>query len=851
MSFLNGFLKNFRNTEQTREINKTANIKRPYKFFIPFASALILGIVFGSYFPGYRNPAWLLFFLCLVSFIYGFYGGGVALPFLVILFSAWGYLSIQPFVAPRFPPDHISRYANGDKWIVTGIIDEKPVEKNYRVVFILRVEKLGKNTHVTGKLRVSAKGKSPHLSLGDKVSFISRIKRIKSFSNPGGFDYKRYMAFKKIWATAYARRNMIEILEKGSVNNFRISISEFIDNTIKQKNIKGVLKALIIGDRTEIPQPVRMSFASAGIAHLLAISGLHIGIVTSFAFIIFRWTVSRLKYFLREPLFNRVAAFLSFFPLVGYGLIAGSSPSTQRAVILVSAYLVAILVEEEEQNAYNTLALAAILILLVHPPSVFSVSFQLSFSAVFSIMYGMSKTFSITIKQWDQFHIRQKLFSFFCVSFFATMGTLPITMYHFNQFSMTGLLANFIFIPLIGFVAVPLGLFSVLLHMFGIFPDTLFLKLSAYTLAVAFKILPLFSSTSFAVTNTITPTFFEICCYYLLGWTVLNLFDNENTLRLPKFLKLRKSFSIPGADESFIYVSMRKLAISAGVIVFIAVVADVCFWIHKRFRHSDLRIAIIDVGQASSALLELPGGYCILIDGGGFYDNNVFDVGKNIVAPFLCRKKIKTIDTIVLSHPDSDHLNGLLYIVKHFNVKNVWTNNEQADTRIYTEFRSVVGNRMAEFKNIFGRHNINGVELEILYPPKDFTEQSHNWRNANNNSLVVKVKFGSVSFLFPADIEEDAEKELVETAGDKLKSTVLIAPHHGSRTSSTEIFLDYVQPEYVVVSASGWSNIPHPSVISRYKKRGYQIFRTDENGAVSMSADGKTLKIRPCRFSDK
>ncbi len=819
---------------------------KPPRFFIPFAASLILGIVFGSYFPGYRISAWSLFFLCIASFIYGLYCGKPVILFLITLFSVWGYLSIQPFVDPCFPLGHFTYYVNRDKWIVTGVIEEKPVEKNNRVIFVLRVEKLGKNTYVTGKLRVSAKGKTPYLFVGDKVSFISRIKSIKSFSNPGGFNYERYMAFKKIWVTAYTRRYMIEILEKGRIQNFRIRISEFIDKTIKKKDIKGVLKALIIGDRSEIPQSVRDDFILAGIAHLLAISGLHIGIVTTFSFIIFRWAISRLQYFLKGSLFSRATAFLSFFPLAGYAFIAGLSPSTQRAVIMVSVFLAAFLLEELEQNTYNTLAIAATLILLIHPPSLFSISFQLSFSAVFSIMYGISKTFEISIKKWDQFQIRQKLFSFFCVSFFATMGTLPIVMYHFNQFSLAGLLANFIFIPLIGFATVPLGLFSVFLHMFNIFLDTLFMKLSAFTLATALKILPLFSDISLAATNTITPTFFEICCYYFLGWSVLNLFDHENTLRLPKFWKLRKSFSMPGANEPLFYVSTRKLAILAAVTVLIAGIADACFWIHKRFLHNDLRVAIIDVGQASSALLELPGGYCILVDGGGFYDNDVFDVGKNIVAPFLCRKKIKTIDTIMLSHPDSDHLNGLLHIAKHFNVKNIWTNNEQADTRIYSEFRSIAGNRMAEFKNIFGRHNINGVELEILYPPKDFTEHTQGWRNANNNSLVAKVKFGSVSFLFPADIEEDAERELVETAGDKLKSTVLVAPHHGSRTSSTEIFLDHVQPEYVIVSASGWRNIPHPSVITRYEKRGYHVFRTDKNGAVSISTDGESLKIRPC-----
>ncbi|MFC1813877.1 ComEC/Rec2 family competence protein, partial [Thermodesulfobacteriota bacterium] len=274
--------------------------------------------------------------------------------------------------------------------------------------------------------------------------------------------------------------------------------------------------------------------------------------------------------------------------------------------------------------------------------------------------------------------------------------------------------------------------------------------------------------------------------------------------------------------------------------------------------HDDLKVTIIDVGQGTSALLEIPGGDCLLIDGGGFSDNSIFDVGARIIAPLLWRKKIKTVDTLILSHPNSDHLNGLTYIAQHFNVKSVWSNTEEASTLSYQKFWQTIKQKkiaLPGLDDISGPHNMNGVTLKVLYPPKDFIEraETERWRSANNNSLVIKVEFGSTSVLFPGDLKKRAEKELVALAGDDLDSAVLISPHHGSKTSSTGSFLDRVKPELVIIS-SGWKNrfsFPHASVLKRYRRRGYRIFRTDKHGAMVLSTDGQTLTVRPTIIDDE
>ncbi|MDM8523707.1 DNA internalization-related competence protein ComEC/Rec2 [Desulfococcaceae bacterium HSG8] len=760
------------------------------------------------------------------------------------LFFAWGYLSLQPYVSPEFPSDHVIHFTDKHKWLIVGVVDEKPVRQKGRLKFILRVETLGSSyTSVTGKISVTTLQDVQGLSEGDRISFVSRIKSIRNFNNPGGFDYERYMAFKKVWASAYILENYhIDVLEKspgkGRLEEFRNKISALIDETGPGKHV-GVLKALITGDRSEISEPVRKDFSQAGIAHLLAISGLHIDIIWNLTFFFVRWLFfSRLGFFYWKARVRSSAVILSLFPVMMYALFSGMSIPTQRALIMFTILSISF-VKEEEYDSLNALALAGILILFIYPYALFSASFQLSFCAIFSIIYGSSqvrhKISMITDDTADhpgnpnslmaffrpseeekraaRKAVRsggvEKLFSLFWVSMSAILGTLPFIMLHYNKVTLVGLFSNFIFIPVIGFIVVPLGLLSVFLYPFSIQWALQCISISGFMLANTLQ--------------TITPSYFEISCFYVLGWAILNLRN----------------------------IYMRKVAKLVIGLVIIAGAADVCYWMNQRFWHEDLRVTVIDVGQGGSSLLEIPGGECLLVDGGGFPDRSTFDVGERIVAPLLLKKRIKTIDKIVLSHPDSDHMNGLLHIAGHFNVREIWTNNDISEKINSHEFMKILDEndiRQPGLDEILHARDIKGADIEVLYPPDDFVDhkKEDGWRKkSNNNSLVLRVTLGSLSFLFPGDIEAQAEKELVSMAGDRLKSTVLIAPHHGSKTSSSDEFLDAVSPEYVIIS-SGWNNrfqLPHQSVLDKYRARGYQIYRTDMQGAISISTDGESLSV--------
>jgi competence protein ComEC len=794
----------------------------------------------------------------------------------LLLFVSLGYLSIQPWLSPRIQNNHIQKYAGTHRWDILGQIDTQPRPIGNRTRFNMRVASLASDHQdhaVSGLLRVTVVGGLPDINVGDKIRFKARMRSIRNFKNPGGFDYRRYMAFRGILVTAYVRGDKISVAEYSppsmvfqTIHRVRNTFAGLVENSVSPE-VQGVLKALIIGDRTQISDTARQHFNRAGVAHLLAISGLHIGIVATVAFTFFNWLMGWFKPLLWRAWTRKSAALLSLMPVVAYGVVAGFSPSTQRAVLMVTVFLLTICLTKE-QDSLNTLALAALVILIVDPPSLFSISFQLSFVTVFAIIYGFKSIQNVSFLQmarkksrW-QMRLALRLVTFFLVSLFAICGSLPLVAFYFNQISLVGLAANFLVVPLVGFITLPLGLLSFFVSPLSATLAVWGLKAGAVSMAGALDIIRFFSDLPFAAITAITPGLLEIICYYTLGWALLNMrhspaVDGPRPRAATAPLSNGNGRSLNGlVSDNTLNLRInsgayfRKLPAMLVVVTLLVLGADSCYWLFQRFWHPDLRVTVIDVGDGSAALLEIPGGYTIMIDGGGFSDNSSFDVGARIIAPLLWRKKIKTVDLLVLSHPNSDHLNGLIYLADRFNVKTLWTNDEPHPTMGYRQLMEICARRgifMPAYARMEREHLISGVQLDLLYPPQDFMDQkkSDKWRSTNNNSMVVKVSYGEASFLFTGDIMAPAERELVDLAGDRLASRVLIAPHHGSRSSSSQHLLQAVDPEVIIISCSrnGRFHFPHPEILERYKDLGASLFRTDLNGAVRLSTDGQRIRI--------
>ncbi len=816
-----------------------------YRPLIPLVVAHIIGILIGSGFSGYHLWAYLIAGGSAGVLCYRIFRGTGALFSPLILLSAAGYLAIQFWMVPPLPATHISHFVDTQRYFITGTVRSKPVPHRFGTRLIIdtkRLENGSDSFSVTGKIRVTMVGDLPEISSGTTIRFPGRIRSIHSFQNPGGFDYKRFMGFKRIHGSAWVKWERIAVVSPAAertledrLDRFRTGFSMLIDDRTNGAPA-GILKTLVLGDRGGISPELRETFNRVGISHLFAISGLHIGMVCTIAFFIFKWCLSRIPFFLWHAWTRKGAALFSILPVLFYGALSGMSPSTQRAVVMVFLFLMTFVLEKEH-DLLNTLALAGLVIVVVFPPSVFSISFQLSFAAVLTIVYGISnfKNRWMTPSTLFQSRLLQWMLDLFMVSMLAYLGTLPLVLYYFNQVSLVGPAANCFFVPLFGFVVVPLGLLAVFLYPVMPSVAALVIDINAWIIHLLLTPLSSLASLPFAAISTVTPGWIEMGCYYGLLWMLL--------MWIGQLLGEDKS----PAEHRRPKVSTLK-GITAGIMMLLTL--DIGFWIYQRYFHPDLKVTMIDVGQGTSFLLELPKGKTVLVDGGGFSDNSTFDVGARVVAPLLWRKKIASVDTVVVTHPNSDHLNGLLFILDRFHVHSVWSNSEPAQTAGYEKFLKLIetrGIRSVPFHLLSREQALNGVQFSILSPPSDFLSRRNRtpWRDLNNNSIVVRVEYGLNSFLLTGDIESAAESELVKTAGSVLKSTVLVLPHHGSRTSSTAGFLNHVSPKFVVVSA-GWKNryrFPHPEVVARVKAKGCRIFRTDLDGAVTFITDGKRLDV--------
>jgi len=801
-----------------------------YRPAIPVTLALIVGILIGQGLPGFYLVSLCILVAAIAASIVVLRRNRTALWFPLLAILAAGYLSMVPWVSPSHGPDLILHYLDSGWWQIRGRVIEPPVPRLGRTRTVLDVEALSRQDQVHpvhGQIRLTVMGETD-LALGDCLVFAAKIRSFRNFNNPGGFDYRRYMAFKGIHGSAWVRAEKLRV--SGAcpltavariVHGLRGKLGHLIDAAggPAARDAQGVLKALVYGDRSGIDRELRERFNRAGAGHLLAISGLHVGIVAAVVYRCLVWLFSFCAPLLWRGWSRQWAAAATLFIVLAYGVLAGMSPSTQRAVIMVAVFLVALILGRTH-DILNTLAIAALAILVYSPTALFSISFQLSFAAVLAIVYGLERFDFVKVAESSLGRrFVKKTAGFVLVSALAIAGTAPVVLHHFNQTSTVGLAANLLLVPLVGFVAVPLGLASSIIALLFETAAISVFGLCIQVLQLALAFVDAFSGLSFAAVKTVTPSILEMTIYYLAGWALLNL---------------RK----------------ERLAPWLLAVALITAAGDGIYWLHQRFWHRDLNVTAIDVGQGGATLLELPGGKVILYDGGGFSDNRLFDMGRQVVAPLLWRRKIATVDTMILSHPDADHLNGLIFVARYFNVRELWTNGDVNTTRGYKTLMAVCRENKISVRRLDADSppvKMGAVTLAVLHPPAGFIDalSAGDGQENNDGSLVVKVDFGKTAFLLTGDIMAHAESTLLRRADRRLASTVLFAPHHGSRSSSTPGLIQAVRPETVVISAGAGNRFgfPHSEVTDRYRAAGCRIFVTATHGAITMRSDGTGVQI--------
>jgi competence protein ComEC len=740
---------------------------------------------------------------------------------------------------------NIIQYIDKGKVTVEGIVIESPlafIDKNVLIIRCLRVIKDKSYIPVSGNIRLAVPA-DLNFQYGDFIRFHSTLKRIHNFNNPGGFDYEHYLNLQGIYAAGFiADSSKIVLLRQNSASPIRLKLESFrfyLKQLIYKNAVspqREIIEAMTIGNQKAIPTDVRDNFSKTGTSHILSINGLHIGIIAASAFFFVFLILKSSQYMMLRFNIIKLAASAAFFMVLISAFIAGMEIPVLRSTLMALIFLIA-LISGKQKDLYNTLALAALIILVILPEALFDSSFQLSFMAVLALIYIVPRFSDLTFPQlellplWGQSIIRYIYLSALVCSA-VTIGTLPLIMYYSNRVSSITIIANLILVPLLGTLVLTISMFFILAAFFSPAIAGYLIKLASFFVQISVNIINKLAAPSWSSFNCTTPNIVEITFFYLFIFLVIQFIEAREKRKTQKGFSPRR------------FLIFKYLLITT--VVFFA--ADLTYLTARNKLSPDLKITVIDVGQGNSTLVRFSGGKNMLIDGGGFSDSS-FDTGKSVLAPFLYHERISNVDTVVLSHPHPDHLLGLIYIMNNFDVRQVWRSNLPIDLEDYPQWEkaiklnninvSLVSNKSPE--RIF-----YGVKVNVLWPSNYSVQDMNNlsYDEVNDSSLVLKITFGKISFLIPGDISTDVEKQLIKSKTD-LHSDVLVVPHHGSAHSSSAEFIKAVACRYAIVSA-GKANVfhhPHPSILQRYNDAGVNIFRTDRDGAVTITTNGNNLRI--------
>jgi len=765
----------------------------------------------------------------------------------LIIFVILGLLSVQ-VQNPKLPyPPSLAPFFERPHTLYLAEVMHPPDMRRDRLSIPLRMHaalQANEAVPLEGGVLVSlpypAKGE-PIPVQGEFVLTRLTLKRFHNFNNPGGYDYVRAQGEKGLHARAHLRHmgwmvtvspeKAMLLQRKNSANSFKSKANRMRMTYLEhlQAHVQGdtgsLYAALLLGYRNLTSKELQEAITSTGVAHLLAISGLHLGLVAMSVF----WLSCRLLRILFPSLLARyadkhVALWVALAATAFYASISGMALPTWRALVFVIMLFFGTL-WYRQRDFTTTLCAAAILILAVNPYSLWQPSFQLSFAAVAGIVW-MAKASSPLRKRFEEifpmarhpaFHPIKPFWLAFWVSLAANLSVLPILAYHFNGVSLMGFLSNTLLVPLVGMVALPIGLAALVSHLLFEPLGTVLLKLGAFVLDVSRQIILFCAGREWA---------FQYVGKVPLSW-LLVYYTGLVLALLPL-----------GA--------VRRLCAVLSLVMF----GFVFGFIASSFKDPlppRLETVIVDVGQGSSTFVQFPTGETMLVDGGGFWDD-AFDVGRHVVAPFLWHRKVSHLDYVVLSHDHPDHKNGLKFILSTFSVGELWESGINANAKPVGDLEAIALRRnipVRKLDEILGNHLIGEAEVRVVHPTRTYIQNLWDGRDLNNVSLVLQISYGDTSLILPGDIGQ-SEENLLPIKPGAHEQVLLVGAHHGSSTSSSEKWLRSLKPQAIIFSC-GFQNLfgfPTQEVLDRCAALRIPVFRTDQHGAVEASSDGKNWTVR-------
>ena len=732
------------------------------------------------------------------------------------------------------PPEHVSHQLSErpERWHVEGLVDRAVMPRGDRQLVYLRLHRLQRPGQsweaVSGTIRVNVHADSLPYLPGDVIRVDRlRLHRPRTAGNPGAFDFRGLMERRGIHAVGgvtnperlrLLRRadgyGLARALERWR-QHLRVAVSGLVPTPYD-----AVFLAIVLGHKGSLPADLQTNFRVAGVAHLLVVSGLHVGFIA--AATLFGWrqllrTVrSRLpRAWLPDWRPTPLAAVLSLPPVLLYCSLVGWRVPTLRAALMVGSYLLALCIERRSDARY-ALVLAAVLIVLVDPGAFADVGFRLSFAAVAAILLGIAAVLAPhTASPSNGQRLRRYLLTYVTASVAAYLGTLPILMQAFHTGPTFGILTNLLLLPLAGLV-VPAGMLALGLLM--LWPDAAPVVFSALTYPLS----------------------------WLVGLTelVAALPNAQFHLASPSALMIAAYY---GALVSLVVAGgwPKRLTYAGACVLLVLLGAG---WQNLETRSDRLRVTFLDVGTGDAILVQAPGNRNLLIDGGGTYDGR-FDVGARVIAPVLWDRHVRRFDLVALTHPHPNHARGLVSVLQLFPAEHLLTNGTPM-RHDYLRDILAAGERWntQHHTALSGRREWRwgDLRLTVLSPPSAAEQARMPWnpKSENDRSLVMLLQYGAVRILLTGDIQHAAEHWLV-THRDDLRADVMQVPHHGSKTSTLPDFVRHVRPRDGIISLGSGNPYghPHPRVLNTLAEQQVRVWRTDTHGAVTVSTDGSTYEI--------
>ena len=741
--------------------------------------------------------------------------------FLLLLIAAF-VSALRLVTVSTITPSQVVSTRQAGTSLIAGTLVNTPDSSRYSMRFVLDAKAVWIEDGWVAfphHIQVSV----PHSSISTSAFVLvrGRLTRPELPKNPGAFDYSSYLALKGIHLQMNGD-SLIQITRPGNfltfpqhlMNVLRTSIRTAIHRPTTSEPARAALEALILGNQSRVSDETISHFRETGLLHVLAISGLHVLLV---GFTVYHGLHPLLARFrLSWTCREWARCVTTSFILIIYMLITGAKASVVRAVLLagISMYAAAL---QRHFSPFHALQFAGLLLLLISPAFLFDIGFQLSFSAVLALLLLIPTFKKLVPEIIASIRFARLLLNSCLASLAATLGTLPVLLYHFGYVSFAGLALNTVAIPLTSAI-LSAGLLLVLFSPISALPADLL----GYS--VSFLVHLLFSLAD-------------------VGARYLDMFSFRIPYMSPFIFVLLLASLFWGIVVLFSPYRWRYL-----VLTLCGYTSYIGFTTHSPLNAPLLEVVYFDVGHGDATLVTLPNRSHLLIDAGG--STPYSSAAQRALLPFLDRHGIETLEAILITHPHLDHYGGLSTLLNKKSVSCILMSEADISSSAMVPLIHEAQLSGTKIINVSAGDTLAldaSVRIRVLSPTDHLVHTS----SINNGSVVLHIQYGDTSFLFLGDAEQDAEREMIRHFPYHLSSTVLKVGHHGSRTSSSSMILERVRGkhsrfEWALISTGRQSlyGLPDEDVIERLLLAADSVHVTNESRALWLVSDGKTVRSR-------